>query len=77
MRIWYLSPRKVRGLRSAVFPTGTGRDAIEIVVESGVLYLAVQFVFVILYAKGHPAQIIVGVMAVQIYVRYSVALKGE
>jgi len=68
-RIWYLSPRKARNMRSAQFPSGTGRAAIDIVVESGMLYLAVQFVFVILFAIRHPAQGIVGVIAVQIYVR--------
>ena len=39
------------------------------VVESGALYLAVQLVFVILIALDHPAQNIISVMAVQIYVR--------
>ena len=70
-RIWYLSPRNVRDMHSAQFPTGTGRAAIDIVVESGMLYLAVQLVFVILFAIRHPAQGIVGVIAVQIYVRIS------
>ncbi len=69
VRIWYLSPRKVRDMRSARFPTRTGRAAIDIVVESGMLYLAVQLVFVILFSIRHPAQGIVGVIAVQIYVR--------
>lgn len=68
-RIWYLSPRKARNMSSAQFPTRTGQAAIDIVVESGMLYLAVQLVFVILFAIGHPAQGIVGVIAVQIYVR--------
>ena len=64
-RIWYLSPR------DAQFPTTgrTGWSAIKIVVECGVLNLAVQLIFVILYAIGHPAQAIVGMIAVQIYVR--------
>ena len=47
----------------------TGRAAIDIVVESGMVYLAVQLVFVVLFAMRHPAQGIVGVIAVQIYVR--------
>ena len=76
MRIWYLSPRKVRDMGSAQFTAGISRAVIGIVIESGMLYVAVQFVFVILFAIGHPAQGIVGVMAVQIYVRYSVTLKG-
>ena len=68
-RIWYLSPRKARNMGSAQFPTGTGRAAIDIVIESGMLNLAVQLVLVILFAIKHPAQSIVGVVAVQIYVR--------
>jgi hypothetical protein len=68
-RIWYLSPRQARNMNSAQFPTRTGRAAIDIVIESGMLYLAVQIVFVILFAIRHPAQGIVGVIAVQIYVR--------
>jgi hypothetical protein len=41
-RIWYLSPRKADDLHGTGrrFPTGTGRAAIDIVVESGMLYLA-------------------------------------
>ena len=68
-RIWYLSPRKARNMGSAQFPTRTGQAAIEIIVESGMLYLAVQLVFVILLAIGHPAVDIVNPIAVQIYVR--------
>jgi hypothetical protein len=69
-RIWYLSPRKhdVPGTR---FPASTGRAAIDIVIESGMLYLLVQLIFVVLFALRHPAQDIAGVMAVQIYVRNS------
>ncbi|KAH9062356.1 hypothetical protein EDB87DRAFT_295865 [Lactarius vividus] len=66
-RIWLLSPRKVRDLRGTYFPEGTGRTAIDIVIESGALYLVVQLVFVVLFAIQHPAQGIVGVIAVQIY----------
>jgi hypothetical protein len=71
MRIWYLSPRKAHDQHSTQFPTGTGRAAIDIVIESGMLYVAVQLVFVVLFAIRHPAQGIVGVIAVQIYVRIS------
>ena len=45
------------------------RAIMAMVVESGALYLAVQLVFVILIALDHPAQNVVSVMAVQIYVR--------
>ncbi|KAI0284116.1 hypothetical protein BC826DRAFT_168598 [Russula brevipes] len=68
-RIWYISPRKMSDLLGRRVPTGPARAAIDIVVESGVLYLAVQLVFVTLLAIRHPAQAIVGPMAVQIYVR--------
>jgi hypothetical protein len=76
-RIWYLSPRKARNMGSAQFPTRTGQAAIDIVIESGMLYLAVQLVFVALFAIGHPAQGIVGVIAVQIYVRIPHPWKAE
>ncbi|KAF8499549.1 hypothetical protein F5888DRAFT_84798 [Russula emetica] len=66
-RIWYLSPRNARNMRGAQFPSRTGQAAIDIVVESGMLYLAVQLIFVILFAIRHPAQGIVGVIAVQTY----------
>ncbi|KAI0284113.1 hypothetical protein BC826DRAFT_1109869 [Russula brevipes] len=66
-RIWYLSPRKTHDVLGGRFPTGTGRAAIDIVVESGMLYLVVQLIFVVLFAIGHPAQGIVAAIAVQIY----------
>ncbi|KAI0248136.1 hypothetical protein BJV78DRAFT_1396585 [Lactifluus subvellereus] len=66
-RIWYLSPRNARDLRGEHFRVGTGRAAIDIVIESGAIYLAVQLVLLILAAIGHPAQGIVAVIAVQIY----------
>lgn len=44
------------------------RRAIAIIVESGLLYLATQLTFVILFALGHPAQAVVAVIAAQIYV---------
>ena len=45
------------------------RAIMVMVVESGALYLVVQLVLVVLTALDHPAQSIIGVMAVQIYVR--------
>ena len=68
-RIWYLSPRKARNMPRAQFSTGTSQTIIKIVVESGMLYLAVQLVLAVLIAIKHRAKIIVGVIAVQIYVR--------
>ena len=76
-RIWYLSPRKARKIRSVKLPTGIGRAAINIVIESGMLYLAAQLVFVILFAIRHPAQSIASVIAVQIYVRIPHPWKAE
>jgi hypothetical protein len=62
---------------SAQFPTRTGQAVIDIVVESGMLYLAVQLVFVILFAIGHPAADIFRVIAVQIYVRIPYRWRAE
>ena len=67
-RIWYLS-RKAPDMPSARFPTGTSQAIIKIVVESGMLYLAVQIIFAVLMAIGHPAHVIVAMIAEQIYVR--------
>jgi len=67
VRIWYLAPRRARDSRGARFPMDTSRPAIDIVVESGMVYLAVQLVFVVLFAIRHPAQDIVAVIAVQVY----------
>ncbi|KAH9963755.1 hypothetical protein BC827DRAFT_1128479 [Russula dissimulans] len=67
VRIWYLSPRKNGDINSARIPTGSGLAAISIVVESGMLYLAVQLTFVVLWTIEHPAEATVALMAVQIY----------
>ena len=56
-------------MRGAQFPTGIGRAAIDIVIESGVLYIAVQLIYAILFTIDDPARIIVGAIAVHIYVR--------
>ena len=76
-RIWYLSPRKARKMGSVQFPTGIGRAIIDIVIESGMLYLAVQLIFVILFAIRRPALCIAEVIAVQIYVRIPHPWKAE
>ena len=78
-RIWYLSPRKPRNMRGVhwKFPTEMGSAAINIVIESGMLYLAVQIIFVTLVAIEHPAQSIAEVIAVQIYVRIPHSWKIE
>jgi hypothetical protein len=69
VRIWYLSPRKNDEMDSARIPTRSGLAAINIVVESGMLYLAAQLTYVVLWKIEHPAEAIAALMAVQIYVR--------
>ena len=68
LRIWYLSPRKRDDINSARIPTGSGLAAINIVVESGVLYLVAQITYVVLFTIEHPAEAIAALLAVQIYV---------
>ena len=53
------------------------RHAAEIVVESGVLYLVTQLVFVVLYAICHPALAIQTTIAVQVYVSLRAARRGS
>jgi len=48
---------------------GASRRAMMLIIESGVLYLLAQLVYVVLFALEHPAQAIAGLIAVQIYVR--------
>ncbi|KAI0292629.1 hypothetical protein B0F90DRAFT_1645372 [Multifurca ochricompacta] len=66
-RIWYLSPMSNPNLRGIPPPSRTARHVIDIVVESGALYLVTQAIFVGLFAAKHPAQAIIAVIAVQIY----------
>jgi hypothetical protein len=42
---------------------------IEIIIESGALYVFIQIIFVVLFLAQNPAQNIVVAAAVQIYVR--------
>ncbi|KAI9452642.1 hypothetical protein BJY52DRAFT_1124203 [Lactarius psammicola] len=67
LRIWYLSPARNPQLRGISTPSRTSRHAIDIMVESGVLYVVTQIIFVVLFAIRHPAQAIIAVIAVQIY----------
>jgi hypothetical protein len=58
VRILYLSLRKTRDIQfdtGRMFPADTGQATIDIVVESGTLYLVVQFIFLVLFVLGHPA----------------------
>ena len=66
-RIWWLS----RGVSSFVkLPSSSDavRRVMIIVSESGALYLVTQLIFVVLFSIQHPAQAIMGVVSVQIYV---------
>ena len=76
-RIWLLTPRRLRDMHNVYIPQGMGCAVIGIVIESGALYLVVQLVFVILFATHHPAQGVVAVIAVQIYVRTFIAHFGS
>jgi len=66
-RIWYLSPHNISDLGPVRSRFGTGRAALGIIIESGMLYLAVQLTFVVLFTIGHPAQDIALAISVQIY----------
>ncbi|KAJ7225112.1 hypothetical protein B0H12DRAFT_1328733 [Mycena haematopus] len=64
-RIWWLArDHDVAGISRS---KGLVRQATGVIIESGLLFLATQFVFVILFAIAHPAQALVEPMAVQIY----------
>lgn len=69
VRLWHTA--RAADARYGGRMAGTARvaqTAVAIIVESGALYLAAQLVLVVLFALEHPAQAIVAVMAVQIYV---------
>jgi hypothetical protein len=62
-RIWY----HAYGFSEARTPSGSVRRAMIVILESGVVYLVTQLIFVVIFAIRHPAQGIVVVIAVQIY----------
>jgi len=64
-RIWSTS----RAIPGAPIQIGQGvtRRAIMLIIESGAIYLAVQLVFVALFAMKSPAEAILAVIAVQTY----------
>jgi hypothetical protein len=76
IRIWLLSPRKRRDMLGTILTTGAGRTAIIIVVESGMLYLVAQLVFLVLFTLQHPAQCIAMAIVAQVNVRICY-LKGK
>ncbi|KAJ3889894.1 hypothetical protein GG344DRAFT_78365 [Lentinula edodes] len=61
-RIWYIT-----GLNREIKTDSAIRRASAIIIESGLLFLAAQLVFVVLFAIKHPAQAIVEPIATQIY----------
>ncbi|KAJ6559927.1 hypothetical protein B0H19DRAFT_944743 [Mycena capillaripes] len=64
-RLWWLArEHEVPGISRS---KGILRQVTGVIIESGLLFLATQFVFVILFAIAHPAQALVEPMAVQIY----------
>ncbi|KAJ7806425.1 hypothetical protein B0H14DRAFT_2304381, partial [Mycena olivaceomarginata] len=67
-RVWWLARRHdVPGVPGLSRSRRIIRQATGVIVESGLLFLATQFVFVILFAIAHPAQALVEPLAVQIY----------
>lgn len=51
-RIWYMTHEAAR---YSLQPNSATRKAMNIIIESGALYFAVQLVFVVTYALQHPA----------------------
>jgi len=64
-RIWSIS--RQNRLHGISHSDSAISRAIGIVVESGLLFLSAQFVFVVLFAIAHPALAVVEPMATQIY----------
>ncbi|KAJ7654241.1 hypothetical protein B0H17DRAFT_1214450 [Mycena rosella] len=64
-RIWQIS--RQNRMQGISLTDSTIQRAIGIIVESGLLFLAAQFVFVVLFAIKHPAQAILEPVATQIY----------
>ncbi|EKM58160.1 uncharacterized protein PHACADRAFT_252245 [Phanerochaete carnosa HHB-10118-sp] len=64
-RIWYMS----RGTAELYKVAGSSatRKAIHVMVESGMLYFAVQLVFVVVYGLNLPSDVIMIAIAVQTY----------
>ncbi|KAJ7101435.1 hypothetical protein B0H15DRAFT_756419, partial [Mycena belliarum] len=64
-RIWHISrENRVQGV---ALTDSSIQRAMGIVVEAGLLFLAAQFVFVVLFAIAHPAQAAVEPVATQVY----------
>lgn len=70
-RIWYTMSRDIvdEQDRFDVRASGVAGRAIGVMVESGLLFLVIQFIFVVLFAIEHSSQAILVPAAMQIYVR--------
>ncbi|KAJ7190714.1 hypothetical protein GGX14DRAFT_381918 [Mycena pura] len=66
-RIWWVTriSRRLQGIHR--HSTNSIQKAVGIIIESGLLFLSAQFVFVVLFATAHPAQAVVEPVATQIY----------
>ena len=64
-RIWYMSHEAATYSMQRNSPT---QKAMNIIIESGALYFAVQFVFVVTYAMQHPAEYAMILITPPIYV---------
>ena len=75
-RIWWMT----RGTSEYLGNTVTGRKtnaafkAAMIVIESGVLYFVAQLIYLTVFAIGNPAEFLMSLVVVQIYVRLSCRL---
>ena len=70
-RIWYNGRKSSLALQaSGGFRSQSNyiQHAMAVMIESGMLYFATQFVETVLQAIGHPSLILVGFVATQIYV---------
>ena len=68
LKIWWMTrvPAGVdHGLQRS---NNLANRATAVIIESGLIYLFTQLILVVLISIKHPAEAIVGVMAVQIYV---------
>jgi len=69
-RIWYMARKTQFALRNSKVPAPSNellQKAMIVCIESGVLYVLVQFVLTVLFAINHPAQILLADISTQIY----------
>ncbi|RPD61380.1 hypothetical protein L227DRAFT_500506 [Lentinus tigrinus ALCF2SS1-6] len=67
-KLWWILRKAAQETLTGPFGAGrTIKNAVTIVIESGLLYLVAQLVLVVLFSLGHPAQAIIVPTTVQIY----------